>query len=59
MPDSLEKKEGIYSVNAFRYALKVNEYLRENSRDVKSYGKDVNEEFIKEVVYSVGSKPIR
>ena len=59
MPDSLEKKEGIYSVNAFRYALKVNEYLRENSRDVKSYGKDVNEEFIKEVVDSVGSRPVR
>ena len=26
---------------------------------VKSYGKDVNEEFMKEVVDSVGSKPIR
>ena len=31
----------------------------ENGKDVKSYGKDVNDEYIKEVVYSVGPKPIR
>lgn len=59
MPDCLEKKEGIYSIKAFRYSLEIGKYLRENSRDVESHGKEYNDEYMEELVENVGPKPVR
>ncbi len=57
MPDSLSKKEQLYSIKAFKYALKVNEYTK--NEFVHKEGTEVgyNEEVIKEIEENVGQSP--
>ena len=60
LPDnSIEKKEGLYSIKAFKYSMEVTNYLYKNNID-KEVKKDVyNEEVIKEVCENVGPRPSR
>lgn len=58
--DSIEKREAIFSINAFKYAIKVSDYLTDMGKMVDN---DLNNEYsndlIEEVINNVGSKPCK
>ena len=59
MPDSIEKKEGLYSIKAFEYSKKVTNYLYKNDKEKDKNEKDYNKKIIGEVLENVGPKPRR
>jgi hypothetical protein len=60
-PDSLAKRETIYSIKAFRYAQKVSDYIHEHE-NLTSFDNPTNgysDEVIEEVTNAVGKRPSR
>ena len=61
MDDSLEKSELLYSIKAFRYAIKVGEFLQSKNYffNANNSASEYSDEVIMEVENGVGKGPIR
>ena len=61
MDDSLEKSELLYSIKAFRYAIKVGEFLqsKNNYFNANNSANEYSDEVIMEVENGVGKGPVR
>jgi hypothetical protein len=59
MEDSLEKREIIYSVEAFRYAHILADYFNDNLWDFDEHKFDYSERITEEAINNVGRPPTR
>ncbi len=59
MEDSLEKREIIYSVEAFRYAHSLADYFNDNLWDFDEHKFDYSERITEEAINNVGRPPTR
>ena len=60
LPNSIDKTTQIYSIKAFRYAIKVGEYMNTlDISDSKDDSDEYSDDIIKEVINNVGSRPNR